>query len=154
MLYAILALVGLAFNVMVLVLRLRRRPSNKLRGISEEHHSYLIINDIILASTSLVILLSMLQDIFKDNEPLCSAMGFADLFVALILSWTPLMAVIILFEKERYCLRMKSYQGMTTRIVVFIMGAIIVIAGALVAINYAPIVEVDTERLVKQIFAF
>lgn len=145
-LYAILALVAIVLNCIIFVLRIRRQSNSQLQGASDEHRWCLVINDILIIVASAVVFISLLQDLFQENVALCQCMGFANLYVILTLSWTPLMTTIVLYEKERYSLRVKSYQGMTPRIVSFVIGAMLVISAALVSINYAPIIEFNSER--------
>lgn len=144
--YSLMAVLGLLLNGLSFVLRLRNHPVHRLRGTSEEHNSCLKITDLILTFASSITLLGTLQDVAPKDRSLCELVGFCTLSVMFLVSWTPLLTAIILYEKERYILRMKSYQGMTSKIVIFIASAMLVISIALVSINYAPITQFDHER--------
>ena len=143
--YALLSLAALTLNIVVLVLRLRRKVITPLHGISSEYKTGLIIQDVCLASVSTVSLLSSIRDA-ADSPALCHFTGFCIVYALQALTWLPITTGIILYERERYSLRMKTHQEMSARIVIFISGAIFLISVGLVGINYAPITEFDKNR--------
>lgn len=143
--YALLSVVSFALNILVLVLRLRREVITPLHGISPEHKTGLIIQDITLALVSLISFLSSLRDAV-DSPALCHLTGFSSVYALQVITWLPITTVIILYERERYSLRMKTHQEMSAKIVIFISGAIILISAGLVGINYAPVLEFDKAR--------
>ncbi|XP_067938517.1 uncharacterized protein [Watersipora subatra] len=140
--YMALAAIGIVLNIAAFILRLYKRQRSQL----DEHHWCLLIHDILFAVMALVMLGSLLQDVFKESQVLCHAAGFLSLYVIIALSWTPLVSAIVLYEKERYSLRVKSYEGMTTKIVTFLTSALLLISAALVSINYAPIMNSGNKR--------